>query len=113
MHYVDDMQSRRASLTLIAVEADLTCLVLSLRNHRLNVNTPENHDDVRRVVDSTDIVDEILAQRESRRQEKKRLSRRCTPNKAAKPEATFRGLGCRGKSDKKHRRFENGMSCLS
>ena len=50
---------------------------------------------------------EQLLDNDIRRQERQRL-RKISPKKGNnKPEATFRGLGCRGKSHKKHRRFEN------
>ena len=52
--------------------------------------------------------DAAIAARESKRQERK--MQRKAAKSSARPEPTFRGLGCRGKSNRKRHRFENGMA---
>ena len=53
-------------------------------------------------------IAEMIAEVEAKRAEKKfRKSNLCRYN-PPRPEPTFRGLGCRGRSYRKHRRFENG-----
>ena len=52
--------------------------------------------------------DAAIAARESKRQERK-MQRKAVKS-SARPEPTFRGLGCRGKSYRKRHRFENGMA---
>lgn len=75
---------------------------------RLNVNhTPPENDNNIQPRNESSLSDELVAEREARR-EKKRQSKKSSP-KIPKPEATFKGLGCRGKSGRKQRRFENGM----
>lgn len=85
--------------------------------HSLTFNpaqTPDvNDNEVHTPRHESSFMDELIAEREARRE--KRRNKKYLP-KAVKPEATFRGLGCRGKSDRKHRQFENGVyhssSCL-
>lgn len=83
--------------------------VYSERNVQL---TPENfpplpiHDP--QIEEDNILVQEIQVQ-ELVRQTRNR-SRRCREQTktGVKPEPAFRGLGCRGKSYKKYRRYENG-----
>ena len=56
-------------------------------------------------VDSIRLAERLMARENRRwiRKQEKRMSKSCV-----KPEATFRGIGCRGKSHRKVRRMENG-----
>ena len=54
------------------------------------------------------IYAELLAEREARRNER-RLQRKAAKS-SPKPEPTFRGLGCRGKSSRKKNRLFNGTT---
>ena len=51
---------------------------------------------------------EMIAEVEAKRAERRfKKSSTCRSN-PPRPEPTFRGLGTRGRSNRKHRRFENG-----